>query len=475
MAAAGTVLLDHRAISHAITGDSVRHALWSAATSLLWVGAAFILVTAVQSMYRQRGESSNSAGKVAAEAEQQLRRLRYQLTETTGQTAELSGKLGLKLSGTRSRAATENQLTLPELVTSYRKFAGLTVSALQEQAQQEQAQRERAGSSKLAVPQVLLVVGIDEIDRIEEAEKAEKFLNDVKAIFGIPNCFYAASLSADALANFERRVVSTRTAFDTTFDTVLRVGPLDLSTARGALERRAIGMPYPFIALCYVLSGGVPRELMRVARTVFEVRNQLPSGPDDQESVTCGPIALEVTKQELLSLRQGLIPLVTQLNVPGAADLVNLLDDTNGWPSKNPEKDLAKLRGAFADPGAFADETGSVTRAAKVCDGMTAAAYLFLTVGQIFSAKLDQTISDLQTYEKLSEEEKADSAFALLAKARGIIGINPALAITRVQAVRARYMLDDMAPPLLSQSSARQRPYRRMAVRFGRIAADRQH
>ena len=97
-----------------------------------------------------------------------------------------------------------------------------------------------------------------------------------------------------------------------------------------------MGMPYPFIALCYVLSGGVPRELMRVARTVFEVRNQLPSGPTDQESVTCGPIAFGVIKRELLSLRQGLIPLVTQLNVSGAAALVNLLDDTSGWPSKRP-------------------------------------------------------------------------------------------------------------------------------------------
>src|SRR5207244_1613866 len=161
---------------------------------------------------------------------------------------------------------------------------------------------------------------------------------------------------------FERRVVSTRTAFDTTFDTVLRVGPLDLSTARGALELRAIGIPYPFIALCYVLSGSVPPVLARVARTVFVAPTQLTSGPADQ--------------------------------------------------------------------GAFADETGSVTGAAKVCDGMTAAAYLFLTVGQIFSAKLDQTISDLENYEGLNEEEKADSAFALLAKARGILGVNPALAIT---------------------------------------------
>jgi hypothetical protein len=66
-------------------------------------------------------------------------------------------------------------------VASYRKFAGLTVSALQERAQRERA---RSGST-LAVPQVLLVVGIDEIDRIEEAEKAEKF-HPIAAQWPIP-------------------------------------------------------------------------------------------------------------------------------------------------------------------------------------------------------------------------------------------------------------------------------------------------
>lgn len=448
LAAVGTGMVDHQAISHAVTAESLRHALWSAGATVLYLSAAIVLAHTAANIFRRRGESPNATDSVAVEAEKQVRRLRYQLTETTGQSVGFTGHLGITLSGTRSRAITEKQMTLPELVGSYRKFASLAVSALQERAQQGRVYR----GSALAVPQVLLVVGIDEIDRIEEAEKAEKFLNDVKAIFGIPNCFYAASLSADALANFERRVVSTRTAFDTTFDTVLRVGPLDLTAARGALERRAIGMPYPFIALCYVLSGGVPRELMRVARSVFEVRNQLPSGPDDRESVTCGQIAFGVIKQELLSLRLGQIPLVAQLNVSGAVALVNLLDDTNGWPSTDPEKDLAKLRAVFANPGDFVDETGSLTEAAKVCDAMTAAAYLFLTVGQIFGAELDQTIRNLKTYDVMSEEEKAISTFTLLARARGIIGVNPALAITRVHAVRALYGLDQAAPPLLSQS-----------------------
>ena len=38
--------------------DPVRHALWSAGTSLLYTGAVFTLVTVVQSMYRERSESS---------------------------------------------------------------------------------------------------------------------------------------------------------------------------------------------------------------------------------------------------------------------------------------------------------------------------------------------------------------------------------------------------------------------------------
>ena len=166
-------------------------------------------------------------------------------------------------------------MTLPELVASYRGFAETVVSALQDVAQR---------SDSLAVDQVRLIVGIDEIDRIENGEKAEKFLNEIKAIFGIPYCFYAASLSADALANFERRAVSARTVFDTSFDAMLRISRLRLTTARQLLERRAIGLPYLYIALCQVLSGGVPRELMRVARSVFDVRNGIIFGQDPEVS-----------------------------------------------------------------------------------------------------------------------------------------------------------------------------------------------
>ena len=258
-------------------------------------------------------------------------------------------------------------MTLPELVESYREFAALTVSALQESARRD---------GPLAIAQVRLVVGIDEIDRIEDAENAEKFLNDIKAIFGIPNCFYIASLSADALANFERRVVSTRTAFDTTFDTVLRIGPLELDIARQVLERRAIGLPYPFITLCYVLSGGVPRELMRIARAIFDVRNDIRFSADEgnEREVALAVIAPRVIGREMESLRQGLMPLATQLNVPGATELIGLLDDPD-WPSMDLPHDLAKLSKVTGQRALFQDESGNIAGAAKICDGLVVTNY----------------------------------------------------------------------------------------------------
>ena len=442
----GLSLYYHHAVDHEVTVMWAHDhgALWFAAASVLFIGGLSVLISAVSGMWRRRGGKGRRI-RIEATARDRLRRLRYQVVETTGQTGKLAGPFGLSFGGSRSRQVTENQMTLPELVESYREFAELTVSTLQESARQD---------GPLAIAQVRLVVGIDEIDRIEDAEKAEKFLNDIKAIFGVPNCFYIASLSADALANFERRVVSTRTAFDTTFDTVMRIGPLELRTARQVLELRAIGLPYPFITLCYVLSGGVPRELMRIARAVFDARNDVRFGSadaGDQGSVACSVIVSRVITHEMESLRQGLMPMATQLNVPGATELIGLLDDPD-WPSGNTRDDMAKLNKITGQRALFQDETSSITAAAKICDGLAAASYFFLSVGELFRARLDQIIGELKRYETVPEQD-ADpaSSINLLAKARAAIGVNPALAITRVRTVREHYQLSEVSPTLVSQ------------------------
>ena len=446
LATAGLSLYYHHAVGRAVTGMWAHDhgALWFAAASVLFTGALAVLVSIVSGLWRRRGGGVRRTS-IEATARDRLRHLRYQVVETTGQTGNLKGPFGLSFGGSRSRQVTENQMTLPELVESYRAFAELAVSTLQESARQD---------GPLAIAQVRLVVGIDEIDRIEDAENAEKFLNDIKAIFGIPNCFYIASLSADALANFERRVVSTRTAFDTTFDTVMRIGPLELRTARQVLERRAIGLPYPFITLCYVLSGGVPRELMRIARAVFDARNDVRFGSadaEDQGSVACSVIVPRVIIREMESLRQGLMPLATQLNAPGATELIGLLDDPD-WPSGKTRDDMAKLNKITGQRALFQDETSNITAAAKICDGLAAASYFFLSVGEVFSTRLDQIIEELKRYDTVpAQDANPAGSIHLLAKARAAIGVNPALAITRVRTVREHYGLSDVAATLLSQ------------------------
>jgi hypothetical protein len=120
----------------------------------------------------------------------------------------------------------------------------------------------------------------------------------------------------------------------------MRIGSLELETARRILGRRAIGLPYPFIALCYVLSGGVPREPMRIAHSIFDIRND---GDLVQEpEVGCDIIAIQVITREIESLRQGLMPLAAQLPVPGATELIGLLDDPD-WPSGTLHNDFARL------------------------------------------------------------------------------------------------------------------------------------
>jgi hypothetical protein len=111
-----------------------------------------------------------------------------------------------------------------------------------------------------------VVIGIDELDKMASAKEAARFLNEIKALFGHPGVYYLVSLSEDAAASFEQRGVGIRDVFESVFDSVVRVEPLSAAESVTVLQRRIIGMHPPFGELCHVLSGGLPRELIRCAR-----------------------------------------------------------------------------------------------------------------------------------------------------------------------------------------------------------------
>jgi hypothetical protein len=179
-----------------------------------------------------------------------LRDIRYQLTYTSGWSGSLTVSVA-QASMNQSTQVEERQRTLPNVIAGYRNLA-----------------RTVSGQG------IRLLIGIDELDKINSEEDAERFLNEVKSIFGIDGCFYLVSVSENAMSNFERRGLPFRDVFDSTFDEIVRIERLYYAQSRLVIKRRTV-MPEPFTALCHCLSGGLPRDLIRAARTLYRLNGEL--------------------------------------------------------------------------------------------------------------------------------------------------------------------------------------------------------
>ncbi|AEV84921.1 hypothetical protein ACWT_3897 [Actinoplanes sp. SE50] len=189
------------------------------------------------------------------------RRRRAQLRHLRSDSRELSGRVGrwgAELTGKVGSSSQAQPFTYPELVAALHELLDEVVTAL----------RGLPGPPKL-------VIGIDELDRIGSGEGAERFLNDIKGVFDTPGCYFLVSVSEDALRAFDLAGHGLRDVFDSTFDEMVRVEHLDFVRAVELLGRRVVGLPDPFVALAYCLSGGLPRQLIRVAREMARHRGHL--------------------------------------------------------------------------------------------------------------------------------------------------------------------------------------------------------
>ena len=215
--------------------------------SVVAVALAFAAaeMVAISLFLRARSSPRMSRGTQAFDvARRHLQALHYAETRSEDRSYEWALRGG-KVSRTEGRSLAARTAPLPELIARYKQFLGVL---------------HHEGRT--------VVIGIDELDKMV-AEDAALFLNDVKALLGQQaGVYYLVSLSEEAAAAFEQRGVTARDVFDSAFDQVLRVAPLTLNEAEGLLRRRVVGMPLPFQALCFVMSGGLPRELIRCARDV---------------------------------------------------------------------------------------------------------------------------------------------------------------------------------------------------------------
>ncbi|NYT96408.1 P-loop NTPase fold protein [Salinispora sp. H7-4] len=289
-----------------------------------WQAGAFIAALVVSTIWigaLRPPQGLPGAADLLQRAAHDEQKLRFLQSVSTEHSAGLKAKIGFELGRKHTRQLLEHAASLPDLVRSYQQFANMFVTWW----------RHHAGTDKN------LIIVIDELDRVTDAEAAERFINDIKGIFGINHCTYLLTVSEDALAQFERRMIGIRPVIDSTFDEVVRLPVLQIDQSQDLLARRLVGVPTAFIALCHCLSGGIPRDLIRSARALIDSRRSL-----HEDHLT--PLAHELVHQEIQRLKSGLISRVhTELKGSAAVRHLQRLADPD-WPQRDPAALLIAAR-----------------------------------------------------------------------------------------------------------------------------------
>lgn len=477
-----TAVLFYRAAVHSWPLLSWLERDWQWLTGAAALFAVFIVAT---SPTRRALAEVRQIVNLSTDAQNRLERLHFQRTDTHGSGAAVSGPPWANVTFSSSHALTEQMMTLPELIDDYRDFAERVVAALQQAIRSDKNWRAwhdvpgRGGSNgepaRIEGPDseprnidVRLVIGIDEMDRIEDNQQADNFLAELSSVFGTPHCVYLISVSPGALATSDQRLVSPKTASNGIFDEMVWVDPLDLPTAGRLLDRRVIGMPFAFVALCYVLSGGLPRDLLRIARGISQS-----DGDDAQGAASLADVAREILYDEFWTLKHRTLANAAVLQVPATGELLRLLSPEHR-PGGRVVKSGRALRAADieATMEAFsrlwekeedrqrfkgADDT-IAPLTAEVCDSYLAGLYFLRTVCHLFTAH-HQLVTELATAEQGNGPAVLldNEILRGLARARIALGVNPYLAARlideAIEDLRRRPGPDlslDSQPPFLS-------------------------
>jgi len=443
---------------------------------------------------------------LASDAEDRLRRLHYQRTDSRSAGGTLSAPVGAGISIGTSHEFTQQLMSLPELIDDYRDFVQRVVGGLEqaEWDQQARADREQVRRKKwkkrrewwaakdgkrpwarwpwvhwLMSPgtqcvslvvhgggepkdksgaydrgnDVRLVIGIDQMDQIHDAKAARRFLDELSAEFGVPNCVYLLAVSPKTMAAVDQRTVPLKTSSGGLFDEMIWVEPFGFLKSRELLNSRVVGLRPTLIALCYVLSGGLPRELLRVARLIVRAVPPTQKATGDVDAVNIEHVVEAVIKDEVTALKHRALASTAGHDVHETLGLLEQQLTDDGWPWDTMEPDPRSVVGSIlehvqepvASPPlpaqrAADDETKDAAFAAEICNNLIAGLYYLFTVRELFlqDRKLIERLITATT--AVEEGRKATSGrpciLSDLARARVALGVGPDLAADLVSAAR---------------------------------------
>ena len=223
--------------------------------TLIKAGIILLLITAVyRFLYNQIILPKSKRNGYEMEPDDTVRlsqsfmtNLKYQQGYTSGWSGSLKFPVGLKNKLSESSSINVVPLSLPQIISRLKSIL------------------------KEIGKEYVLVASIDEIDKMESKEDVIEFFNEIKSLFGVPNCFYLVSVSEEALSSFESRGILVKDVFDSSFDDILKIGYFSFEENKNLIQKRVINLPLPFILFSHSFSAGIPREMIRTVRSLIEI------------------------------------------------------------------------------------------------------------------------------------------------------------------------------------------------------------
>ena len=382
----------------------VKYQGWIRLTALVWAAALLWTVKLKRSEWAETFRQPDSIRR----ARSYSIHLKIERTSSWGASLGFPGIRGQAFSLSRGASQRYAPWSMPEMVGKLRGFV-------------EEISRQESPS---IVP---MIIGIDEVDRIGSVEQAERFIGEIKSIFGIPNCFFLVSVAEDIGFLFSRQSIVGHSTLEHSFDDVVIVDALDFDEARELLSARVPGFTDSFVFLALALSGGLPREIIRVARRLVDVNHE--EEAKEKSFPRIGDLALRLAVEDVAEVLRTSRSQLARMTLPDswggvfyqlrATMLLLRSDTTPPMERRKAIRDLCSLR-----PPDFPDESANQdadeAAAVKILDGITAFASYSFTIIEAF----DNDFFDLHTA-RITVPSTSGASYMELAAARMELGISP--------------------------------------------------
>lgn len=338
-----------------------------------------------------------------------------QSADTTGVTSEI-GVGGVKLSANRSVERSVRAWSYPELISEMKEFLGQVTGA---------AVGQRGRNSIADYDPFGVVVVIDELDKIDSVDDVQRFINEIKGIFDAPGTQVLVSISEDALAAFELRGLPVRDAFDSAFAQVVRIGYLSIADTRRILERLHLPvLSRPFVWLVYCLSGGLPRDVIRVSG---ELHAMARTRAGEHLSAVCHELVGQDIRRRMPAFEQA------------CGDLLRAAEAGSERPILDLVREIRRV--AAASEHQSANLIAVVPRllaASGVKDlGKQAGCYLYFCATVLEILVIDELDED--------DEERYKQLLPVLVEGRQAMAVHPDLAVELIDEFREKWGLPALA------------------------------